>query len=129
VTKELNALTKDLFHLHDYEYEQNVTFNHTNNEPIEVSFVINGIKQNQRQFKGKTGVLIENKTSIRTIIKADKIKEETQLSRMIVVSEKFPSEVKELADKLGIITFSKHELNCIKSLYELTAYSNVAFDV
>jgi hypothetical protein len=123
MSHRLNHLVENLFQLQNYSFQKDVTLQLENQDCVDISYVLQRpSKIDANQTVDKLGVILQqdnNPCTHEIILRAQEVQSDGKLSRIIVVAQDFTPIAKELADKLGIITFNDSELTLVTSLYNL----------
>ncbi len=117
----IRSLTEKFFELQQFDFEREVSLKTQNDQDITLSYVIEGFTDKEKELGGTIGVLLENNMAmcdLSAILKAEEIGTKIpRLLRMMVIANKFSPTARQLADHLGIVTFSQSELESIKNMY------------
>ncbi len=117
----IESLAENFFKLQDFSYKRDVALTIPNKEKIKLSYVIEGFEDKDKELGGTIGVIIKDKPKAcdcNVILQAEEMGTKIpHLLRMIVIANQFSTSARELADNLGIVTFTQSELECIKSMY------------
>lgn len=117
----IRSLTEKFFELQQFNYERDVSLKTKSDQDITLSYVIEGFTDKEKELGGTIGVLLENKNvmcDLSAILKAEEIGTKIpHLLRMMVIANQFSTTARQLADHLGIVTFTQSELESIKNMY------------
>ncbi len=125
----IRSLTEKFFELQQFDYEREVSLKTRSDQDITLSYVIEGFTDKEKELGGTIGVLLENKKEmcdLSAILKAEEIGTNIpHLLRMMVIANQFSPTARQLADHLGIVTFSQSELESIRNMYlqPITAFN------
>ncbi len=117
----IRSLTEKFFELQQFDFEREVSLKTQNDKEITLSYVIEGFTDKEKELGGTIGVLLQNNKEmcdLSAILKAEEIGTNIpHLLRMMVIANQFSPTARQLADHLGIVTFSQSELESIKNMY------------
>ena len=117
----IRSLTEKFFELQQFDFEREVSLKTQNDKEITLSYVIEGFTDKEKELGGTIGVLLQNNKEmcdLNAILKAEEIGTNIpHLLRMMVIANQFSPTARQLADHLGIVTFSQSELESIKNMY------------